>query len=213
MLAAYTVVFPMGIATPRYMRFFINTRLWFPLHWVCQTVGFLLAWAGQIFAFWSEPRERSAIHAHSGIGVFLMTLTTLQVVLSLPGIRARPAAGCWRTVWNLIHRSCGCLILSTGLLNSLLGLFLIVAPVGTWLGLIVSTSISIVMVCALEMGMKFTGGRISAKYTVFDGRSEPGSERAKNLGFSDSHTASWSEGGQHSSFSGTGVSSLESQGR
>lgn len=146
---AFGIMCPLGVVVARYMRYFKGTHYWFILHWVGQVLCIILSYAGIVMTI-KGLSSGVVSHPHAVIGILLMVLVSVQVLVALPGIRPAPDAGRIRTVWSGFHRWCGRVAGLLAVINVLLGLLLIVAPVGVWIFWLVVLAAAVAAIASLE---------------------------------------------------------------
>ncbi|KAJ3009338.1 hypothetical protein HKX48_008023 [Thoreauomyces humboldtii] len=123
MFTAWLVLFPGGAYYSRYMRF---TPRWIWVHVILQVTGVCLAIASLVTIVVSIDRFR--VHAHSVLGVTMLSLLTLQLLMGLTNrslLRTElPATRRRRTV-KLVHRIIGYFLLLASIAQAALGLYIL----------------------------------------------------------------------------------------
>ena len=154
MILAWGVIVPAGIFSARYLKILpwqnwpaeLDSKMWWNLHWIGQSVAFALAVLGLILILMaSGPHPSSLVHVTLGYAV--MTFGNLQVLMGLfRGTKGGPTAPApdgglsgdhydmtrFRIVFEHLHRSVGYLVLLLGAVAILTGLWTANAPRWIW---------------------------------------------------------------------------------
>lgn len=108
---------PLGAILARYLRH--RDPLWYYLHICIQLTGFIFGLAAVILGVRLYSRIQPDIPAHRGIGIFLLSLSILQVLAFF----ARPHKETkMRRYWNWYHHWIGRISLFFGAVNIVLGI-------------------------------------------------------------------------------------------
>ncbi|CAF4896812.1 unnamed protein product [Rotaria sp. Silwood1] len=208
----YGVIFPIGYFVGRHA---VNSPVRRPLHMILQIFGVALAICGFSFGVHSvrAPSWLHFKHAHAIIGIITFILTIIQFLMGLLGalILSRQPSNIQRLsgssqqgsqegftqdrwggagAWRIIHRILGSIILTLGLVNISLGVFLAVLPSPVWIvwyiymGLLVIILVSmeiIPLVCRRNIG---SGGSFKPK----DIRVDPKGTSQSSLKYSEEPT-------------------------
>jgi hypothetical protein len=149
MLTSFAVLLPLGVLVARYLRSLSSSPKWFVVHACTQALGGVVAWVGLCFGV--VGANDSPTHAHAIFGSIVMVLLTLQLLSGTSCVRPNPNAGFRRQVWSALHQVAGWSVFALGLFNCLIGMILLVLPVGTWVSFIVITTTLCVAGVALEL--------------------------------------------------------------
>ncbi|CAI9764144.1 unnamed protein product [Fraxinus pennsylvanica] len=103
-ILAWGLFLPFGAIFARYLKH--KDPLWYYLHVVIQFIGFLFGIAAVVVGFSLNHRLHNYIPAHKGIGIFILTLTILQVTAFF----TRPSKDSkYRKYWSWSHNCKWCL--------------------------------------------------------------------------------------------------------
>ncbi|UJR33542.1 hypothetical protein I4U23_020984 [Adineta vaga] len=170
----YGIIFPVGYLVGRHTS---NANLRRKLHMGLQLFGVALAICGFAFGVHSvrTPSWLHFRHAHAIIGIITFILTIFQFVVGLFGAaflkrrlrdnrerlddsshkssqdRFEYDAWAGEGAWRIIHRILGAIVLSLGLVNISLGVFLAVLPLPVWVVWFIYMGILIIILVLMEI--------------------------------------------------------------
>ncbi|KAH9293830.1 hypothetical protein KI387_040969, partial [Taxus chinensis] len=114
---AWGVLLPIGAIIARYFRQW--DPAWFYLHVGLQVLGFIFGVAGIVLGVALYNKLDSNVHAHRGLGIFILVLGILQVLALL--LRPQKEAKV-RKYWNWYHQWLGRLALFLAAVNIVYGI-------------------------------------------------------------------------------------------
>ncbi|CAF5010937.1 unnamed protein product, partial [Rotaria sp. Silwood1] len=169
----YGVIFPIGYFVGRHA---VNSPVRRPLHMILQLFGVALAICGFSFGVHSvrAPSWLHFKHAHAIIGIITFILTIIQFLMGLLGalILSRQPSNVQRLsgsshqgsqegftqdrwggagAWRIIHRILGSIILTLGLVNISLGVFLAVLPSPVWIVWYIYMGVLVIILVSMEI--------------------------------------------------------------
>ncbi|KAK4755544.1 hypothetical protein SAY87_009301 [Trapa incisa] len=118
-MLGWGLILPTGALIPRYFRH--KDPIWYYLHTLTQFVGFIIALGAVVLGvqLYSEVEVHPGIVAHRGIGIFVLTLTILQVLAFF--LRPNEDSKI-RKYWNWYHNWFGRFALFFGAVNIILAI-------------------------------------------------------------------------------------------
>lgn len=142
---AWGVLVPIGAIIARYCRQW--DPAWFYLHLGFQVSGFIFGLAGIVLGVTLYKKLAAAVHAHRGIGIFVLVLGIFQVLALLfrPDKDAK-----MRKYWNWGHHWLGRLLIFMAAVNIVYGIHLAEAGKSWKVGYGFVVAILLVSVIALE---------------------------------------------------------------
>lgn len=149
MFTAFAILLPLGFGVARYVRHMTSSPKWFMMHSGTQVVGVSFAWVGTVLAILGANDR--PYHLHAICGIIVMTLCTLQVLFGAPCLRPNPNAGFKRQLWSMGHQVIGWTAVLLGWLTSLVGMVLLVLPVGVWITFTVFFFVLVAGIMACEI--------------------------------------------------------------
>ncbi|CAF0900929.1 unnamed protein product [Rotaria sordida] len=169
----YGFIFPIGYFVGRHT---VDSPVRRPLHMILQIFGVSLAICGFSFGIHSvrAPSWLHFKHAHAIIGIITFILTIIQFLLGLLGalILRRHSNNIERLsgsshksslegftkdtwggagAWRIIHCIIGSIVLTLGLVNISLGVFLAVLPLPVWVGWYIYMSLLVIILAVMEI--------------------------------------------------------------
>jgi hypothetical protein len=142
---AWGVLLPIGAIIARYCRQW--DPAWFYLHVGFQVSGFIFGVAGIVLGVTLYNKLAAAVHAHRGIGIFILVLGIFQVLALL----FRPEKDAkMRKYWNWGHQWIGRLLIFLAAVNIVYGIHLAEAGNSWKVGYGFVVAILLVSVIALE---------------------------------------------------------------
>lgn len=163
MFMSHGLLLPFGAVSARYVRA-LPAILWYRIHVTVLCLGGILAWIGVFFAI--KGANSIPNHTHAILGILVMVMTTVEFAASIPPMRPNANAGTPRTVWERIHSTLGWTCICLGLVNALLGVFLLVLPPVVWITFIAGISAFVVLLIVLESLRKIGHFRKSKLYVL-----------------------------------------------
>ncbi|GER46352.1 cytochrome b561/ferric reductase transmembrane [Striga asiatica] len=144
-LLAWGLFLPLGAIIARHLKH--KDPLWYYLHLGFQFIGFLLGVAALVVGLSLDHKLHAFIPAHKGIGIFVFTLTILQVFAFI----TRPSTDSkYRSYWNSYHSWSGRLCLFFAAVNIVLGIHVAGAGQAWKIGYGFLLGITLVSVVILE---------------------------------------------------------------